>query len=488
MTNNNDSYEVKKKAVKNISYNIIGKIVTSIIQLLGNVYITRLLVASDFGIYSFSSIISNLLLSFNDFGINSALIQKKDVNERELNTALIIKLALGCLIASIAFILAPLAANFIDNKSVVNVIRVSSINFVLSAFWLVPGAILVREGKFGLKNKLSVYTTTITTVCSGLLAYYGYGYWSLVLSALINTIVTVILYNLVKPCKIKFNYDRNFASYIYKFGGSIFVSKVIIQVLISSDNFIVGYIAGSINLGYYSLAFNWSSMLCGIAYTSIQSVIFPTFSKYQDNLGFIKQGYIKLIKYSALLGVISYVTLFVISRDFLIGILGSGTDKWVGSLSCLRIFCFYGLMRMILEPFVSVCLAMGKPSIVLKANLTAVVFQSVLLYPAVSLYGLEGAAVVVTIAILLQYVVYIRVLCPFLQISLKELTKTVYPSFSLLPIALISYTDLLYDYNFINMLFKTVITFALCMFIHGIITKWELEKELYGMFKNNNTA
>jgi len=481
MSDNVEVNEVKKAAVKNISYNLVGKIVTSIIQFAGNIFITRLLVASDFGIYSFASIINNLLLSFNDFGINPALIQKKDINEKELNTGFLIKICLGCIIALLAIILAPFAANFIDNKAIVNVIRVCSINFILSAFWLVPSVLLVRDGQFIIINKISVYATILTTVCSVLLAYNGYGYWSLVLPTLINTVILVVMYNLWKPFKFNISYDRVFASYIFKFGSSVFLSKVIIQVLISSDNFIVGYIAGSAKLGYYALAFNWSSMLCGIAYTSIQTVIFPTFSKYQDDLNFIKQGYIKLIKYSALLGALSYVTLFVISRDFLVGILGSGSDKWIESLPCLRIFCFYGFIRMILEPFVSICMAIGKPDIVLKANITAVIFQSLLLYPAVSIYGLEGAAIVVTIAILIQYAVYSSIVYKTLKISITDISKVVYPVIILIPITAITYSDTLWNYNLTNMLLKIVITITLCIYIHGKITRWELEKELYRM-------
>lgn len=481
MSDNAETYDVKKKAVKNISYNLVGKIITSIIQFAGNIFITRLLVASDFGIYSFASIINNLLLSFNDFGINPALIQKKDINEKELNTGLIIKICLGCVIALLAIVLAPLAANFIDDKAIVNVIRVCSINFIMSAFWLVPSVLLVRDGQFVVINKISVYSTILSTVCSVLLAYNGYGYWSLVLPTLINTVIIVVMYNIYKPFKFKFSYDPVFASYIFKFGSSVFLSKVIIQVLISSDNFIVGYIAGSAQLGYYALAFNWSSMLCGIAYTSIQSVIFPTFSKYQDDLNFIKQGYIKLIKYSALLGALSYVTLFVISRDFLVGILGSGSDKWIESLPCLRIFCFYGFIRMILEPFVSICMAIGKPDIVLKANLTAIIFQTLLLYPAVSMYGLEGAAIVVTIAILIQYAVYSSIVFKTLRITMAEILKTVYPAILLVPVTLITYSDTLWSYSLINMILKIIITLVLCIYIHGKITKWELEKELYGM-------
>src|SRR6266568_6907095 len=130
--------DIKKSTAKNISYNIVGKFFSSIVQFLGNVIITRLLLASDFGIYSFATIINNLLLSFNDFGVNSALIRKNDVNKHELATALCIKAALGTLIALIAYAVAPLSIHFMDNSAIVNVIRVSSINFILSAFWLVP--------------------------------------------------------------------------------------------------------------------------------------------------------------------------------------------------------------------------------------------------------------------------------------------------------------------------------------------------------------
>jgi O-antigen/teichoic acid export membrane protein len=426
-------------------------------------------------------IINNLASSFNDFGVNSALIHKKNVNNLELATALIIKVALGTLIALIAFIFAPYSVYLMSNEAIVNVIRVSSINFVLSALWLVPSVLLVRDVEFSTINKINTYSTIITTIMAVMLAYAGFGYWSLVLSTLINTVINVILYNLAKPFKIRFNFDAKFATYIYNFGGSVFLSKVVIQVLISSDNFIIGYIAGAAKLGYYSLAFNWPSMLCGIAYASIQSVIYPTFSKLQDNPKLIRQGYLKLIKYCALFGAVVFVTLFVIAQDFIVLILGSGTEKWIKSLVCLRIFCLYGFIRIILEPFVSICMAMGKPHAVLKANLLAVAVQLSLLYPAFRYYDLEGVAIVVTIAIVAQYVVYIKTVFSDLHISLTEFMSTLLPAFLLLPFTLIAYADLIFDCTLVIMIIKAVVSIVACLLIHGIITKWELEKELLGL-------
>ncbi|MDK9705917.1 MAG: oligosaccharide flippase family protein [Desulforhopalus sp.] len=476
--------EIKQKAVKNISYNFIGKTVGSIVQAFGNIVLTRLLTASDFGIFSFANIISNLLLSFNDFGVNSALIQKKTLNNKELSTALFIKLGLGLLISGTAFFLAPFSVFLMNNEAIINVIKISSISFIISAFWLLPNVLLVRNVEFKTINKINTISTIITTVITVILAFCGFGYWSLVLATIINNILNIILYNFAKPIPIIFTFEKNFASYIYSFGGSVFFSKVLIQVLVSSDNFVVGYVLGSASLGFYSLAFNWSSILCGLAYSTIQTVVFPLFSRINNDIVLIRQGYLKVLKYCAFIGAVAYVTLFVISRDFIVVILGSGTEKWIESLSVLRIFCLYGLLRMIQEGFVTTCMAMGKPNIVLRANIAAVILQIALIYPAINLYGLKGVAISVTLACLVQYCVYLNTILKDLILSFKNLIMTLLPVIAVLPIISIIYFDKFLNVSIFTFFSKLFISPLLCILVHGIATKWELEREIYLIISN----
>jgi len=464
-----------------MSYSLIGKLSASTVQFVTNIILSRILGASDFGIFNISNIFNNMLGQFNEFGINTALVQKAKLNDKDISTALVLKALISISLTVITYNLAPFAARYFNNAAITDVIRVTSINFTLSIFFFVPNVLLVRSLNFKTIAKINTYATIVTSIFTIILANYGYGYWSLVYSVIINSILNIILFNIGKFDIIDLGFDRNTANHIIKFGGSVLLTKVIVQTIFSSDNFIIGHIEGTERLGYYSMAFNWGAIFCGLVYTVVSGVIFPTFSKLQNDMQLLRQGYLKIIGFSALLGSVIYITLFVVARDFVIGVLGSGTNKWAESITCLRIFCVYGALRIVLEPIGGICLVIGQPSILLKANLLAVIIQITFLYPVLKLYSLEGVAILVTLSYLSQYIVYSWYVLPKVNITNKDIIRCVLPVIALLPFTLLVLSDGYVNYNPYLMILKAFLSVTGCFVVHSILTNWRYVKEIHSI-------
>ena len=73
------------------------------------------------------------------------------------------------------------------------------------------------------------------------------------------------------------------------------------------------------------------------------------------------------------------------------------------ALTAFRILCIYGMCRCLLEPVGNVILAIGRTRELLITQIIVAVFELGLLYPSLKYFGIEGVAVVVTMAYVTAY-------------------------------------------------------------------------------------
>ena len=114
---------IKNKTISSIGYNAMFRFISMLCQFLASIVLSRRLSPTDYGIIGFSLIFIQLLSQFEDLGINSAVIQKEQLDAKLVQTAFTIKAVIGLFLCVVAFIIAPLAHVFFENPDVINVIR-----------------------------------------------------------------------------------------------------------------------------------------------------------------------------------------------------------------------------------------------------------------------------------------------------------------------------------------------------------------------------
>lgn len=470
----NSSYG--RLTVKNIGYNSIAKILTYLFAAVANVVLGRCLLASDYGIVSFAFIFINFMGNFADFGIGSALIQRKELENRALYTAFTLKFMIGCAVIGITFVLSSLAQYFFANPEIVVIIRLLSLYFLIGSISFLPNSLLMREMNFKMISFAEITLSILNSLVAIILALNGYGYWSIVAAYLFSNMIYAFMLVMFRPVAVRFSFDKDIAREFISYGGYLFLSGLLVFVIFNLDNFIIGAVNGPKDLGYYAIAYTWGSFICLAMYMVVLRVVFPLMSKLQDEEGQIRNAYLKTLEYSGYVVVLANMALFLISKEFLFCILGHNSDKWMPALTSLRILCIYGILRGLLEPVGQVIMAKGKTKTLLKANMVASLIEAAAIYPALKYYGIEGVAYTVTVAYLSQYLVYYFYLRDELQIKFGDLVKAVKPSFlAALPIVLLftvysgHYAD-----SVLLLLGKMTIIAIIYISVLGIITDWEI--------------
>lgn len=471
---------IKLKTFENIGYNAFAKITAFILQIVANIILAQNLVSSDYGIVGFAMIFIGFLSLFGDLGINSAVIQKDILNENGLYTGFTIKVILGVVIFITAFFISPVSNNFFDNNAVESVIKLLSLNFVINSLAFIPLTLLTRELNYRRLFIPHVGAAIVNFTLSIILSLNEFRYWSIVLANVCATATSVIILNTIRPIKIKFSFDKRAASEFFSYGGKLFLSGIIIFLILNTDNFVIGTAMGSEILGYYAIAFTWGAAICIVFENVVHSVLFPTFSKMQSDRERIRNAYLRVLEYVSFIGILINVNLLIISNGFLFFILGYGTDKWLPALTAFRILCAYGMLRVILVPVGNVVMALGDTGVLLRANIISAIIEIGLLYPALRYFDIEGAAIIVTIAYALQYLIFFPYLKKRLNLEFSVIFSYIRPAIisAGISILIIFLLETFWKFSLLSLFGKLFLSTAAYFISYGIITKWRLVTEV----------
>lgn len=471
---------LKQKTFYNIAYTGAARIVALVFQALANIILSRELTSSDYGLVGFANILVNFLSQFSDLGLNSAVVQRKQLDDTALYTGFTMKLSIGSFIYLIAFAASGLAVFFFDNPAVVDVIKLLALNFIINCFGFIPSTKLKRDLDYKKVAFATVCQTIVNSSLAMILALAGFKYWSIVLANLCATTAMIVALNILKPIKIKFAFDRVAARQFMNYGTSLSLTGFVVFMIFNIDNFIIGAVSGSSVLGYYMIAFNWGSIICVMLGTVVNNVLFPTFSRMEQDRERIKRSYLKVLEYVSFIGLLANVALLLVSRDFLFYVLGHGTDKWLPALQSLRILCFYGIVRFLLEPLGNVLMAMDMTKVLLKTNIIVAIIEVGLLYPVLKLYGIEGVSVLVTATYFMQYAIYYPIVKEKVGVQFQEFYSAIrdasISAAVVLVAVLVSHRFVTVD-GFVGVVAELLCIASIYCVVHGFLNNWRLVRE-----------
>jgi len=470
---------------RNISYSAIGKFIAFGFQAIANIVLSRELVASDYGVVNFAMIMVNLMRLLSDVGINNAAVQRKELNDEALHTAFTLKLLIGAVIYLVLYGLAGFAVHFFDDPNVVSVIRLLALTIIINTFAFIPCTQLSRE----MRLKEIVVAETANTLVSSLIAVAmavsGFKFWSIVFAFVGSNVVFVLIVNWYRPGRVAFGLNRHVAADLIKYGANVLLAGLVSFSVYNFDNLVVGSVGGASQLGYYGLAFNWGSMVCGIMSATVLSVLFPTFSRMQDDKAKMKQAYLDVLQYTAIFSVLWNLTLFCVADRFLVHVLGKGTDKWLPALDSLRIFCAYGVVRSLIEPTNTLLMAGGNARLVLKSGALVAIIELVCIYPAIRFGSITVASCVVLFAFISQVALLRRYIVESYGITFKEVVSVVFPVVCVggAVAAIYLLGNRVVEDSFSGLIVAVSAVCSLYLVTYGWITKWQHYSRIFRLVR-----
>ncbi|MEO7239388.1 MAG: lipopolysaccharide biosynthesis protein [Gemmatimonadales bacterium] len=365
------------------------------------VVLARLLSPADFGIAGAALIVIGFSAIFSQLGLGPALVQRRDLEPRHIQTAFAASLTFGLLLAGLLWVTAPAIARFFHIEGSVDVLRALAWIFPVKGLSGVAECLVQRDLRFRWLATRDVISYALGYGLVGiLLAWAGWGVWALVAAQITQTALnTAILLAFRPPALRPLPSWRAFVE-LMDFGAGFTVARVANFLANQGDNLVVGRMLGPQALGIYTRAYQLMAVPTTLFGDVLDRVLFPTMAKVQGDAQRLAAAYLQAVASIALVMLPLGVVLTVLAPEFIIVLLG---PKWVDVIPPFQLFAIGLLFRTSYKMSDSIARATG--AVYRRAWRQAIYAALVFISAWVgSRWGVAGVAVGVLVSLVINFI------------------------------------------------------------------------------------
>lgn len=331
------SDNLKSKTQKGLVWSFVERFATQGVQFLFGIILARLLSPEDYGTIAMPLVFLAIAQCFIDSGFSTALIRKPDLTEEDLSTAFYFNIGVGAICYFALFLTSPLIADFYNTPILSDLLKVTALATLFNPLCAVQQAILTRKIDFKTQAIVSFSGAIVSGSVGLVMAYRGYGIWSLVFQQVGGYVIRTILLWMLGRWKPKRKWSWESFRYLWGFGSKMLGSALLDTTYNNIYPIVIGKFFSANDLGNYTRAQQFSSLPSSNVSGILQRVTFPVLSSIQNEDERLSRNYRKILKTSAFLIFPMMLMLSAVAAPLIRVLL---TDKWVGCIILLQIICF----------------------------------------------------------------------------------------------------------------------------------------------------
>ncbi len=452
------------------SFQRFGNIAISFVS---TMVMARLLTPEDFGTIGMLTFFLAITQTFVDSGFGSALIQKKEINHLDTNTVFYINLGLSVIMYTILFFSAPLIADFYNTEIVCPLLRVMGLVLLIQGVTLIQQVLFQKDMNFKVLSLCNVSGSVVLAIVGIVAALAGCGVWSFVIRSLAGTVTTSILLWISSKWRPGSSFSMDSFRQLFNFGGFILLSSLCTTISNNFQTLIIGKLFTPSILGNFTQA----RTLRNIPSDSIQQVmgqvLYPEFSRYQDNNTTIKDKLDKSVYILSYLVVPMMLLCVLIAKPLILFFFGS---KWIQAIPYFQILCLGGIPLCLQDVNINVIKAKGRSKILFIINAVKVVVFCAMIISASKIWGMYGLLWVMVIYALLAYLCFAIVgthcIKSTIYAQLINIAKCLF--FAGIPFFLLFFlTEFTESWN----VFLQILTFSVLYFVIYVVISWIFRSE-----------
>jgi len=335
-------------------------------QFVVSIILARLLAPDDFGLIALVTAVIAIANVFVQSGLGAALIQKKDADDTDFSSVFYASLALAGIVYAILFFSAPLIGDFYNKPGLVPIIRVLTLTLFIGVFNSIQYAYVARNMMFKKFFFRSIGSMIPSSIIGITMAFTGFEVWALVAQQLSNALLGVAIMWFVVPWRPKLLFSLERLGKLFSFGWKLLLSSIIDTVYSQLQSIIIGKMFSPASLAFYDRGSHFPYIIINNVNNSIQAVMLPSLSAYQDDKPQVKKMMRRAIVTSSFLIIPMMAGLGAMAEPIVQILLG---DKWLPCVPFVQIFCFIYAFYPIHTSNLSAINAMGRSDIFLKLEI-----------------------------------------------------------------------------------------------------------------------
>jgi O-antigen/teichoic acid export membrane protein len=242
---------------------------------------------------------------------------------------------------------------------------------VIGSLSAVQTSLLARELNFRRLFRIKLATAFIPAGFSIPLAFWGYGVWALVAGYLASSLLNLGLLWWTSTWRPSWQFDAPLARRLSRFGIWIVGESLAVWFFGWGDNLFVGKFMGVDALGVYSVSWNICFMIFGLTLNPFLTVLYPAFSRLQDDLESMKSAFHKVNRIVISLALPLGTGLLLVGPLLASVLFG---EKWQGLGLMLSLIGFMEGMTWVVWINPEVYRALGRPDVNTKVMFLTIIF------------------------------------------------------------------------------------------------------------------
>ncbi len=322
-----------RRSVRSGAVVLVGQLATVALGFVSAAVLARLLTPEDYGLLAMASAFVALITTVADLGLAQATVQRREVNDAQVNALFWLNAGLGATATAIGCAMAHPIAWFYREPRLVPVVMGLSLAFLLSGLAAQHRALLQRRMRFAALSIIDTGSMAAAIAVAIAAAAMGAGHWSLVLLAVGSSafrtagLWTVSRWRPGRPAKAE-----GLGSMV-RFGAYLSGTSLFGTLAKNGDRILVGRFFGPAMAGYYFNA--WRLLLMPVAQLNVplSTVALPTLSRLQDDPEQFRLYYRRGVEVIAALAVPG-VLVCLLGADHLVPMLLG--DQWGDSIPIFK--------------------------------------------------------------------------------------------------------------------------------------------------------
>lgn len=416
------SNNLTAETMHGLKWSYLSTVVIFVVQTGVTAVLARLLTPSAFGLVAMALVLLRFGQYFAQMGAGQAVVQKPELSARDVRTAFTSSALIGLAFYGLFVALAPLAsALFPHTPGVVTVTRVLSLTLVIGGLTATTQGLLRRRFAFRAIALTEIGSYVLGYALVGLvLAFSGFGAWSLVAASLGQGALMVAAYTLLCRGDIGLGLSARSFKAIYSFGAR--VSLIAFAEFMGSnlDTLWAGHYLGSRATGLYTRATSLATVPLLLMVTSLSRVLLPGYSRIQFERERLRSLYLATLTVVAAIIIPVAWGVAGAAHEVIATLLGA---QWIAAVPVLVVLSLAAPFTLLTHFGAMLCEATATLNVKILISVCRIGWLALLLV-VLARFGIVGIAAAFAISECLTNLVYLPVMKKLLTLSVGDVVRS----------------------------------------------------------------
>jgi PST family polysaccharide transporter len=328
------SLNIKGRIVRGSAFLIAASGAQFVINIVSTIILARLLDPEAYGLLAMVFVMTNFLTLFRDMNLSLATVQKETITHAQISTIFWVNAAVSCAIALALLALAPAVSWFYSEPRLTLIAALLVVPVLIRGLVNQHKALLRRKMYFGTLTAIDLAGTLISYTTAVVMAWLGYGYWSLVWMRVVSALADFVMSWYATKWWPGLPVRGSGVRGMILFGTNLTAYSVIRYASRSLDNALIGWYSGAAALGIYSKSRDIAGQIISYVQSPFSAIGVPSLSRLTHQPDRYRRIFQRLTEKIVLIAIFAAILIGCTAEETIHILLG---PKWVEAVPILTV-------------------------------------------------------------------------------------------------------------------------------------------------------